>query len=190
MTNIGANILKASWRGAGAGLRDIDGRRPRRIEEYFDAELRGQNGQGGESLAIGSGHVIEIVDDEQQPMRPGRTIRLPLDVVVQLYAERELDGVMKEWKPESCCAVVINPTSGDVLAMATRPTFDPNQPQAASAESWKNRAIADIYEPGSTFKPMIVSYGLDHGLLQKDDVFHCENGQYRMGRRILHDHHR
>ncbi len=171
------------------GLRDIDGVGRGGIEENYDADLRGQNGQ--RQIARDSrGHVIEIRDDELRPAIPGRTIRLTLDVVVQLYAERELDNVMQEWKPESCCVVVIDPMNGDVLAMATRPTFDPNQPQEASPDSWKNRAIADIYEPGSTFKPMIVSYGLDHGVLEKEDVFNCENGQYRMGRRILHDHHR
>ena len=171
------------------GLRDIDGNGRGGIEERFDTELRGQHGQ--RQIARDSrGHVIEILDDELHPARPGRTIRLSIDVVVQLYAERELDQVMSEWKPESCCAVVIDPQNGDVLAMATRPTFDPNHPQDASPQSWKNRAIADIYEPGSTFKPMIVGYGLDRGILQRDDNFHCENGQYRMGRRLLHDHHR
>ena len=96
---------------------------------------------------------------------------------------------MKEWQPESCCAIVMDPASGDILAMASRPTFDPNQPQVATADSWKNRAIADIYEPGSTFKPIVISYGLDQGVLQRDENFHCQNGEYRMGRRVLHDHH-
>ena len=171
------------------GLRDIDGIGRGGIEENFDSDLRGQNGQ--RHVARDSrGHVMEILDDELRPPLAGRTIRVSLDVVVQLYAERELENVMRDWKPESCCAVVIDPTNGDVIGMATRPTFDPNQPDEASPESWKNRAIADIYEPGSTFKPMIVSYGLDQGILKKDDLFNCENGQYRMGRRILHDHHR
>lgn len=171
------------------GLRDIDGIGRGGIEESFDLELRGLNGL--RHIARDSrGHVIEIVDDALQPAIPGRTIRLSLDVVVQLYAERELDNVMREWKPESCCAVVMDPTNGDVIGMATRPTFDPNRPEQASPDSWKNRVISDIYEPGSTFKPMIVSYGLDRGILTKDDTFNCEHGQYRMGRRVLHDHHR
>ncbi len=171
------------------GLRDIDGVGRGGIEERFDSDLKGQNGQ--RHVARDSrGHVIEILDDNLQLPVPGRAMRLTLDVVVQLYAERELDNVMREWKPESCSAIVIDPTNGDIVAMATRPTFDPNRPQLATAESWKNRAIADIYEPGSTFKPMIVGFGLDRGVLQRDDIYHCENGEYRMGRRVLHDHHR
>ena len=171
------------------GLRDIDGVGRGGIEERFDSTLRGQSGK--RHVARDSrGLVIEILDKDQQIPVPGQNVRLTLDVVVQLYAERELDQVMKEWQPESCSAIVIDPTNGDILAMATRPTFDPNRPQEASPDSWKNRAIADIYEPGSTFKPIIVSYGLDQGALQRDEAFHCQNGESRMGRRVLHDHHR
>ena len=170
------------------GLRDIDGVGRGGFEEGLDHILRGENGR--RRLARDSrGRVIEILDDAEQPPRAGESVQLSLDLVVQLFAEKELDAVMKEWKPESCSAIALDPKTGDVLAMATRPAFDPNRPDLASAEAWKNRAIADIYEPGSTFKPFLVSYGLDQGVLHKDDVFNCEHGQYRMGRRLLHDHH-
>jgi cell division protein FtsI/penicillin-binding protein 2 len=170
------------------GLRDIDGHGRGGIEEGMDAVLRGQNGR--RRLARDSrGRVMEILDDAEEPPRSGQTVQLSLDLVVQLFAERELDAVMSEWKPESCCAIALDPTNGDVLAMATRPAFDPNHPELAPPEAWKNRAIADIYEPGSTFKPFVVSYGLDQGVLHKSDIFNCEHGQYRMGRRLLHDHH-
>lgn len=170
------------------GLRDIDGVGRGGVEEGLDALLSGQKGR--RKLARDSrGRVIEILDDLELPPKPGQSVQLSLDLVVQLFAERELDAVMAEWKPESCCAIALDPTTGDVLAMATRPTFDPNRPELASADAWKNRAIADIYEPGSTFKPFVVSYGLDQQLLHKDDTFNCEHGQYRMGRRLLHDHH-
>lgn len=171
------------------GLRDIDGRGRGGIEEGLDPALSGEKGR--RKLARDSrGRVIEILDDIEQPPKPGQSIQLTLDLVVQLYAERELDAVMAEWKPESCSAIALDPKTGDVLAMATRPTFDPNHPEKARPESWKNRAIADIYEPGSTFKPFVVSYGLDQGVLHKGDMYNCENGQYQMGRRLLHDHHR
>lgn len=171
------------------GLRDIDGVGRGGIEEGLDKVLSGEKGR--RKLARDSrGRVIEILDDVDEPPKPGQTVQLSLDLVVQLFAERELDAVMAEWKPESCSAIALDPKTGDVLAMATRPTFDPNHPEAARADAWKNRAIADIYEPGSTFKPFVVSYGLQEKVLQKNDMFDCENGQYRMGRRLLHDHHR
>lgn len=171
------------------GLRDIDGVGRGGIEEGLDKVLSGEKGR--RKLARDSrGRVIEILDDVEEPPKPGQSVQLSLDLVVQLFAERELDGVMAEWKPESCSAIALDPKTGDVLAMATRPTFDPNHPEAARADAWKNRAIADIYEPGSTFKPFVVSYGLQEHVLHKNDVFDCENGQYRMGRRLLHDHHR
>ncbi|MBS0204322.1 MAG: penicillin-binding protein 2 [Planctomycetes bacterium] len=171
------------------GLRDIDGVGRGGIEEGMDHLLSGEKGR--RKLARDSrGRVIEILDDIEQPPRPGQTVQLSLDLVVQLFAERELDAVMAEWKPESCSAIVLDPKSGDILGMATRPTFDPNQPDKASSDAWKNRAIADIYEPGSTFKPFVVSYGLDQEVLGKSDEFNCEQGEYRMGRRVLHDHHR
>ena len=170
------------------GLRDIDGIGRGGVEESMDYVLSGEKGR--RKLARDSrGRVIEILDDVEQPPLPGQVVQLSLDLVVQLFAEQELESVMAEWKPESCCAVVMDPRSGDVLAMASRPTFDPNSPEQASADSWKNRAIADIYEPGSTFKPFVVSFGLDQRVLHQNDVFNCEHGQYRMGRRILHDHH-
>ena len=171
------------------GLRDIDGVGRGGVEEGLDRILSGE--QGRRKLARDSrGRVMEILDDVEQPPRPGQMVQLSLDLVVQLFAERELDAVMSEWKPESCCAIALDPKTGDVLAMATRPTFDPNHPDLAAPDEWKNRAIADIYEPGSTFKPFVVSYGLDQRVLHKSDVFDCENGLYKMGRRLLHDHHR
>ena len=170
------------------GLRDIDGKGRGGVEESRDAQIHGTPGQRV-LIRDAIGKVIEVQDDPQHPVIAGEDISLTLDAVIQLFAERALDELVQEWKPEACCAIVMNPQTGDVLAMASRPTFDPNHPEEAAADAWKNRAIADIYEPGSTLKPIIVAYGLDQGLLQIEDAFDCEWGRYRMGRRLLHDHH-
>lgn len=170
------------------GLRDIDGQGRGGVEESRDAQIHGISGQRI-LIRDAIGKVIDVQDDPQHPVIAGQDISLTLDAVIQLFAERALDELVTEWQPEACCAIVMNPQTGDVLAMASRPTFDPNHPDAAPADAWKNRAIADIYEPGSTLKPIIVAYGLDQGLLQQDDTFNCEWGRYRMGRRLLHDHH-
>ena len=170
------------------GLRDIDGVGRGGIEEGADSELRGKTGKRLLTRDA-RGRVLDMISDVDEPPLPGQSVRLTLDIVVQLFAERELDQVLANWKPENCCAVVMNPKNGDILAMASRPTFDPNFPDAADPQAWKNRTIADIYEPGSTFKPFVVAYGLDQHVLSPEDVFDCEHGEYRMGRRVLHDHH-
>ncbi len=170
------------------GMRDVDGVGRGGIEEGCEKSLKGQPGR--RTLTRDArGRVIDITADPARPLRDGQSVTLVVDSVVQIFAETQLDQLMAEWKPESCCAIVLDPASGDVLAMASRPTIDPNHPEEASSDAWKNRAIADIYEPGSTFKPMIVAYGLDQQLIERDDFFNCERGQYRMGRRVLHDHH-
>ncbi|MSR60340.1 MAG: penicillin-binding protein 2 [Planctomycetaceae bacterium] len=171
------------------GLRDIDGIGRGGIEQSLHARLRGTDGKR-ELMHDARGRVIEVRESAVQPVRHGEAIALTLDAVIQVHAERALDQVMQQWKPKSACAVVLDPRNGDVLAMASRPTFDPNQPQRVPADAWKNRAIADIYEPGSTFKPFVVARALERGCIARDEVFDCENGEYRMGRRVLHDHHR
>lgn len=170
------------------GLRDIDGYGRGGIEERYDSILRGTPGRR-RLTRDALGRVIEVTEDPDHPPLPGESLVLTLDTVVQLFVERELDRLVAAWQPESCCAVVLEPQTGEVLAMASRPTFDPNRPETASADAWKNRVIADIYEPGSTFKPLIVAYGLEHRLLDSQERFDCEWGLYRMGRRLLHDHH-
>jgi cell division protein FtsI/penicillin-binding protein 2 len=151
--------------------------------------LRGDDGVR-RILRDARGRVLEAADLEDRPLRDGERVELALDVVAQLYAEQALEELAREWKPKSCCAVVMDPTTSDVLAMASWPTFDPNEPAGIPDAAWKNRTLADMYEPGSTFKPFVVAWGMRQGLLRRDEVFDCENGEYRMGRRVLHDHHR
>ncbi len=171
------------------GLRDIDGRGRGGVEQSLDNLLSGQDGTR-ELVQDARGQIIEVRDDSATPPRHGQTVVLTLDAVIQVYAERALDSVVAQWKPQSACAIVLDPKTGDILAMASRPTFDPNHAEAAAAEAWKNRSIADMYEPGSTFKPFVVAWGLSQGCVRHDEVFHCENGEYKMGRRVLHDHHK
>jgi len=171
------------------GLRDIDGRGQGGIEQSMNSILAGQKGWR-DLIRDAQGRVIDIQPAAESPPTSGLSVTLTLDAVIQLYAERELDALVENFKPKGCCAIVMSAETGEILAMASRPTFDPNFPEKAEAAAWKNRAITDIYEPGSTFKPCIVAWGLHRGVIQRDESFHCENGEYRMGRRILHDHHR
>lgn len=170
------------------GLRDIDGVGRGGVEEGFDRRLRGTDGRR-RLVRDARGYVLEVLVDGTVPALPGAAVALTIDSVLQLFVERELDGVMDEWRPTSACAIVLDPQTGDVLAMASRPGFDPNDAQHVPENAWINTAIASTFEPGSTFKPSVVAWALEQGHIEREEEFDCERGAYRMGRRILHDHH-
>lgn len=170
------------------GLRDIDGVGRGGAEEAFDSLIRGQDGRR-RLVRDARGYVIEVLEEVTQPPRHGASVVLTIDSVVQLIAERQLDWLMQEWKPRGACAIVLDPQSGDVLAMASRPTFDPNAPGGADPEAWSNRALSAVFEPGSTIKPCIVAWAVDRGIIDPGEEFDCARGAYRMGGRTLHDHH-
>jgi cell division protein FtsI (penicillin-binding protein 3) len=170
------------------GLRDIDGAGRGGIEQTLDPMLRGRDGYRI-LVRDARGRVLEVRQEAAETPRRGRTVVLTIDAVIQLYAERELDGVMSQWKPQRACAVVLDPKNGEILAMASRPTFDPNRPGDAPDDAWKNLAVSAIFEPGSTFKPFIVASALEQECIALDEQFDCEQGAYRMGRRVLHDTH-
>ncbi|QDV50189.1 peptidoglycan D,D-transpeptidase FtsI family protein [Gimesia fumaroli] len=170
------------------GLRDIDGKGQGGLEEAFDHLICGQDGHRF-LIRDAHGRVIEVRNDSRVAARNGETLVVTLDSIIQLYTERQLQGIVQEWQPKSACAIVMDVKTCEVLAMASVPTFDLNHPEAISESAWKNTAIASIYEPGSTLKPFIVAAALEKGLLDKDEEFDCEQGEYRMGKRLLHDHH-
>lgn len=171
------------------GGRDVDGVGRGGIEQTMNAKLAGK--PGFRRLMLDSRlRVIEVQTDLNRPPQHGQSVTLTLDTIIQMHVEEELDHAMEKWRAKHAAAIVLDPKTGEVLAMASRPTYDPNDLTHVSIEAWKNQAIAAIWEPGSTFKPMIVGWGLEHGFIRRDESFHCENGLYRMGRRELHDHHK
>jgi len=170
------------------GLRDIDGRGHGGIEEAFDRRLRGQPGRRT-VLRDARGRVIDVLDGSLVSPDHGDIVQLTIDVVLQLDVEREIDRLMTRWKPKSAGILIVNPQNGDLLAMASRPAFDPNNPRNVPDAAWKNVNTAAVFEPGSTFKPFVLAWALQRGLLQRDERLDCEHGEYRMGGRILHDHH-
>ncbi|HEV3303340.1 MAG TPA: penicillin-binding protein 2 [Planctomycetaceae bacterium] len=177
--NLAAHVL---------GLRDVDGICRGGLEQSLEVVLRGEAGRRT-LYRDARGRVIDVPDDTEVPPRPGRSVATSLDSVIQLYAERELDRVVEEWKPLGACALVQDPTSGEILAMASRPAFDPNHPEGVSDDAWKNRAVAWIYEPGSTFKPFVVAGAIDRGRVRLDEEIDCAGGETRLASRVFHDTH-
>lgn len=171
------------------GLRDIDGIGRGGLEESCDSLLHGKSGRRA-LIRDAHGRVIEVREELEEIPQPGRNVVSTLDTVVQLFAEQALDNIMQEWKPKACCAVVMDPQTFEIWGMASRPTFDPNRTDDVPEEAWNNSALTVIYEPGSTFKPLVVAWGLQIAAIRQDEMFDCEMGEYRMGGRTLHDHHR
>lgn len=115
-------------------------------------------------------------------------VTLTIDVNLQYITEKFLQENAVKYQAESGFAIVMDPHTGELLAMANYPSFNPNTYWAYPQTVWKNHAIIDSFEPGSTFKSMIAAAALNSGEIKPSDKFFCENGEYKIGTRVIHDH--
>ena len=158
------------------------------IEASMDDYLEGQAGY--EIIEHDrKGHEIRALRNEELGPHDGFNVVLTVDQVIQHVAEQELDKAMIEFKPQAGVIIITRPKTGEILAMSSRPTFDPTNMDAASADARRNRCISDVAEPGSTFKIVVCSGALNEGIVSLDDQFDCENGAFMYAGRILHDAH-
>lgn len=128
------------------------------------------------------------VGHTEKPSTEGMTVVLTLDEVIQYIAERELDSAMAETASLSGVVIVMDPTTGEILAMANSPTFNPNRWEAYSSARWRNRAVADAYEPGSVFKVFTAAAGLQEKVVDPDEVIDCGGGAVEVAGTVIHDH--
>ncbi len=170
------------------GITDIDGNGIEGIEKVYDEILKGESGFHEVEKDGLRRQIININNASVQP-RDGSGVRLTIDKVVQQYVEEEVEAAFVSRTPQSIMAVVMKTSTGEILAMANRPTFNPNNFSKYPASVRRNRSITDCYEPGSIMKPLIVGALFNHSLVSPDDEIFCHNGTYRMGRRLLHDSH-
>lgn len=120
---------------------------------------------------------------------PGATLELTIDQYLQHVAERELHAAVEENRAAGGSIVVMNPFTGEVLALASEPTFDPNRYGEAELDQRRNRAIQDVYEPGSTFKIVTASAALDEGVMSPEAILDVSGGLIHLGSRTVHDTH-
>ncbi|MBV9672734.1 MAG: penicillin-binding protein 2 [Verrucomicrobia bacterium] len=125
----------------------------------------------------------------EKPAKDGCDVTLTIDLELQNIIESELDAAVAEFKPKNATAIMMRPQTGEILAMASRPTFDPNKPGAAAPDQTKNRSVVDMYEPGSTFKIVTTSAVLQEKLVTPDTTVFCENGHFQYAGRTLRDAH-
>ena len=142
------------------------------IEREFDDKLRGKPGR---MLISVDAHRKWFGSVEKQP-EPGENVVLTIDQQIQYIAERELATAMQQTHAESGTVIVENPHTGEILALANSPTFNPNLAREIVPASLKNHAVSDIYEPGSTFKLVTISGALDEKLTRPDEIVDCQMG--------------
>jgi cell division protein FtsI/penicillin-binding protein 2 len=157
------------------------------IEAALDSKLTGVPGWRVTEKDRRGREVLSLRDQDVEP-RDGFNVVLTLDAVVQHIVEDALAQAMERHSPLSASALVVRPRTGEILAMATLPAFDPNRPGAFPPEARRNRVITDIMEPGSTFKIVVVAAALNDRLVSLSDTFDCEHGHFAFGGRVLHDH--
>ena len=170
------------------GFVNIDHQGVEGIEQLHHQELAGFAGTQ-RLYRDGRGRLLRHELLEYQPSMDGYDVVLTLDAVIQAIAEAELDRAYHDTRAKGGSVIVLDPKTGEILALANRPTFDPNAPGLATPEERRDRAVTDLMEPGSVFKAITASALFDLGLVTPTDTFFCENGKFHtIGHRILHDH--
>jgi len=173
------------------GFVGVDSQGLEGIERRLDRAIRGEaryvqadrDAHGGEMFTGGV----------QTPPAEGSRIELTLDAAIQEATERELAAGVASARAAGGAAVVLDPATGEVLALANFPTFNPNELGGVAHERWRdrvrNRAITDPYEPGSTLKAVLAAAAIEDGAVTPTEMFFCENGRFQVGRWMIHDAH-
>ncbi|WP_158943056.1 penicillin-binding transpeptidase domain-containing protein [Granulicella sp. S190] len=155
------------------------------LERQFDQDMHGEPGHMLTALDARR-HVLG--SEESQPM-PGENLVLSIDANIQYMAERALDAQMLKTRALHGTVVVQDPHSGQILALAIAPRFNPNDQKHMDSSVLQNLAVSDVYEPGSTFKLVTYSAALDGAGVQPTDLVDCQGGAMTMYGRTLHDDH-
>jgi cell division protein FtsI (penicillin-binding protein 3) len=153
------------------------------LEREYNQQLQGKPGKLMISVDARKRWFASV---EQEP-KPGNNLVLTIDQNIQAIAERELERGMEETKAIAGTVIVENPHTGEILALTNRPTFNPNNRKEIRPEYLKNHAVSDVYEPGSTFKVVTVSAGLEEKVTRPDEVFDCQMGSIVINGTRIHD---
>jgi cell division protein FtsI (penicillin-binding protein 3) len=163
-----------------------DGSAQAGIEQYYDEILKGEIGH----LMIQRdkrGNVITLQNAKTKAAVPGGDVQLTLDVEYQIILEEELAKAVMKTKGKTGMAVIMDPKTGEVLAMANYPAFNPNNVRNSTPEDRRNRVIADQFEPGSIYKFMPIAAAVENNIFSPTSQIYCENGEWQVRDRIIHD---
>lgn len=169
------------------GFTDVEDRGQEGLELAYDGDLRGEPGA---KLVLRDGRR-QVVDDVENIVSPraGNHLALSIDQRLQFIAYRELKAAVKRNRAVSGSLVLLDARSGEVLAMVNQPSYNPNGDRANRAGRLRNRAVTDVFEPGSTMKPFTIAAALDAGVIRADTVIDTAPGYFRVGSAQVKDHH-
>ncbi|MDP1635535.1 MAG: penicillin-binding protein 2 [Gallionellaceae bacterium] len=157
------------------------------LELFLQERLAGKPGSQ-RVIKDRRGRIVEEAGSLNAP-KPGSNIALSMDLKIQYLAYRELADAVHQHRAKAGAVVVLDARSGEVLALANYPGFNPNNRGKASAQAMRNRAITDLFEPGSTMKPFAVATAIEQGKVRPDSLINTEKGVLTVGNRRIHDSH-
>jgi cell division protein FtsI (penicillin-binding protein 3) len=169
------------------GFTNVDDEGQEGLELAFDHWLAGKSGKK-KVLKDRLGRVVEDVEAIETP-HPGRALIASLDLRIQYLAYRELKATIKRNRALAGSVVVLDVATGEVLAMANQPSYNPNDRSQYAAEKYRNRAITDIFEPGSTFKPLVIAAALESGQYNPGSRVDTSPGFVQVGAKVIEDKH-
>jgi cell division protein FtsI (penicillin-binding protein 3) len=167
------------------GYVGIDGNGLGGIESAYDPQIRGTAG----TVLIQTDARRHAFSRTERPPTVGSTVELSIDEYLQHIAERELHAGVLENRAAGGTAIIMNPHTGEILALANEPTFNPNSYREATEIDRRNRAVQDLYEPGSTFKVVTASAAIEENVMSVDAPIDVSGGQIRLGTRVVRDAH-
>jgi cell division protein FtsI (penicillin-binding protein 3) len=168
------------------GFVGLDSKGLEGIEFQYDALLNGDN-QVWTTARDALGREIAMGKTSFEKEDHYRNIILTIDKPIQHITETELGRGVEKWGAKGGMAIAMDPSSGKILAMASFPTFNPNHFIQYRSKSWRNRALSDVFEPGSMFKAFLAAAALEEQVVRPSDAFFCENGSYKVYDRTIHD---
>ena len=134
-----------------------------------------------------SGHRMSLLPQDPTVQVDGQDVVLTIDSEIQFAAEKALSDAVQKYGGRYGVSLVVHVPTGDILAWASYPFFNPNNYRNSTSEIWRNRAAVDLIEPGSTLKPFLMAAALEEGIAQSDSLYFCENGKWRFGRNEIND---